>query len=106
MTPGDFCFCVHSGHKSDEALCPLSADIVAKVFLGSRTKILRAADTLCERRHEGPYRFLQNRSRTFLVALKNDATARKAKNQLWRDFPRRSIFDFCNNICHKQKISN
>ena len=32
------------------------------------------------------------------MALKSDATAEKAKNQLWRDFPRRSIFDFCNNI--------
>src|SRR3954471_11394284 len=27
--------------------CPLRADIVAKVFLGCRTKILRAADALC-----------------------------------------------------------
>lgn len=32
----------------------------------------------------------------FLVALKSDAKVEKAKNQLWRDFPRRSIFDFCN----------
>src|SRR4029077_15070510 len=62
-------------------------------------KILRAADTLCARRREGPYRFIQNRSRTFLVALKSDATAEKAKNQFWRDFPRRSIFDFCNKSC-------
>jgi len=34
------------------------ADIVARVFLGLRTKILRAADALCARR-----RFIQNRSR-------------------------------------------
>ena len=39
---------------------PLLADIVAKVFLGWRTKILRAAaDALCARRREGPYRFIR-----------------------------------------------
>jgi len=48
---------------------PLSADIVAKVFLGWRTKILRAADALYARQREGPYRFIQNRSRTSAVAL-------------------------------------
>ena len=48
----------HSGLKSDIALSPKGADIVAKVFLGSRTKILRAADTPCARRREGPYRFI------------------------------------------------
>ena len=50
-------------------------------------------------RREGPYRFIQNRSRTSVVALKSDATAEKSKEQLSRDFPGRSIFDFCNNIC-------
>ena len=54
-------------------------DIVAKVFLGWRTKILRAADALCARRCEGPYRFIQNRARTFVAALKSDAAAEKAK---------------------------
>src|SRR4030081_3116540 len=76
-----------------------SADIVAKVFLGCRTKILRAADALYARQREGPYRFIQNRSRTSAVALKSDAAAEKSKDQLSRDFPCRSIFDFCNNIC-------
>jgi hypothetical protein len=47
---------------------------------------------------EGPYRFIQNRSRTSVVALKSDAAVEKSKDQLSRDFPRRSIFDFCNNI--------
>ena len=74
------------------------ADIVAKVFLGWRTKILRAADALYARQREGPYRFIQNRSRTSAVALKSDAAAEKSKDQLSRDFPGRSIFDFCNNI--------
>jgi len=73
-------------------------DIVAKVFLGWRTKILRAADALYARQREGPYRFIQNRSRTSALALKSDAAAEKSKDQLSRDFPGRSIFDFCNNI--------
>jgi hypothetical protein len=34
--------------------------------------------------------------------LKSDTAAEKAKDQLSRDFSGRSIFDFCNNICHKQ----
>jgi hypothetical protein len=38
----------------------LWGDIVAKVFLGWRTKILRAADALYARQREGPYRFIQN----------------------------------------------
>jgi hypothetical protein len=33
------------------------------------------------------------------VVLKSDMAAEKSKDQLWRDFPGRSIFDFCNNIC-------
>jgi hypothetical protein len=74
------------------------ADIVAKVFLGWRTKILRAADAFSAQRREGPYRFIQNRSRTSVVALKSDAAAEKFKDQLWRDFQGCSIFDFCNNI--------
>ena len=61
-------------------------DIVAKVFLGRRTKILRAADASYARRCEGPYGFIQNQSRTFAVALKGDAAAERSKNRLWRDF--------------------
>jgi hypothetical protein len=85
-------------------MSPDVADIVAKVFLGWRTKILRAADALYARQREGPYRFIQNRSRTSAVALKSDAAAEKSKDQLSRDFPGRSIFDFCNNICQKRTI--
>jgi predicted phosphodiesterase len=58
------------------------ADIVAKVFLGRRTKILRAADAFCAHRREGPYRLIQNRSRASAVALKGDAAAEKSKEQL------------------------
>jgi hypothetical protein len=78
------------------------ADIVAKVFLGWRTKISRAADALCARRCEGPYRFIQNRSATSVVALEADEAAQKSKDQLSRDFPGRSIFDFCNKIGAKR----
>jgi hypothetical protein len=78
------------------------ADIVAKVFLGWRTKILRAADALYVRQREGPYRFIQNRPRISVVALKSNTAAEKSKDQLSRDFPGRSIFDFCNNIGAKR----
>src|SRR6266850_984269 len=67
-------------------MSPLMADIVAKVFSGWRTKILRAADAFYARRREGPYRFIQNRSRTSLVALKSDAAAERSTDQLSRDF--------------------
>jgi hypothetical protein len=60
-------------------LSPLLADIVAKVFSGGRTKILRTADALFARRREGPYRFIQNRSWTSVVALKSDAAAEKSQ---------------------------
>src|SRR5258707_1022039 len=80
----------------------LWVDIAAKVFLGWRTKILRAADAFYAQRREGPYRFIQNRSRISVVALKSDAAAEKSKDQLSRDFLGCSIFDFCNNICQKR----
>jgi hypothetical protein len=74
------------------------ADIVAKVFLGWRTKILGAADAFYARQREGPHRFIQNGSWAPVVALKSNAAAEKSKDQLSRDFPGRSILDFCNNI--------
>jgi hypothetical protein len=36
------------------------------------------------------------------VALKSSTAAEKSKDQLSRDFPGRSVFDFCNNICQLQ----
>ena len=70
---------------------PLSGSIpelphVAKVFLGGQTKFFRAADAFYARRREGPYRFVQDRPRTFVAALNSDAAAEKSKNQLSRDF--------------------
>src|SRR6266436_6263294 len=88
-----------NGHRQKRSVCLKSADIVAKVFLGWRTKIPRADDASYARRREGPYRFIQNRSRTFAVTLKSDAAAEKSKDRLSRDFWGCFIFDFCNNIC-------
>src|SRR5258707_9011541 len=68
------------------------------LFRGGRTKFLRTADAFYERRREGPYRFIQNRPGTSIVALKSDTAAEESKDQLSRDFLGRSIFDFCNNI--------
>jgi hypothetical protein len=65
---------------------PLLADFVAKVFLGWRTKSLRAADASYARRREGPYRFIQNRSRTSVAAMRSKAEAEKSKDQPSRDF--------------------
>jgi hypothetical protein len=91
-----------SGHSAD-LQCRLSADIVAKVVLGRRTKIFRAADAFYTRPREGLYRFIQNRSRVSVVVLKSDAAAEKPRDQLARDFLGCSIFDFCNNICPQRK---
>src|SRR5882762_11791548 len=64
-----------------------------KSLFGGRTKFLRAADAFYERRREGPYRFIQNRPGTSIVALKSDTAAEKSKDQLSRDFSGRSIFE-------------
>ena len=87
-----------SGLNSDIVGGPKSADIVAKVFLGGRTKLFRVADAYYGRRREGPYRFIQNRPGISVVALKSNTSAEKSKDQLSRDFSSRSIFDFYNNI--------
>ena len=95
-----------NGHQSSTARSRLLTDIVAKVFLGWRTKILRAADAFCKRRREGPYRFIQNRPGTSIVALKSVTAAEESKDQLSRDFSGRSIFDFCNNIDPKRTLGS
>src|SRR4051812_26437947 len=63
----------NTGHRQHRLARLKSADIVAKVFSGWRTKILRAADALHARRGEGPYRCIQNRPRAPVTALKSDA---------------------------------
>src|SRR5947208_15488929 len=81
--------------------CPLRADIVAKVFLGWRTKILRAADAFYARRREGPCCFIQKSITDLRTGVETRRSGRE-EDQLSRDFPGRSIFDFCNNICQQQ----
>jgi hypothetical protein len=47
----------------------------------------------------GTTSFHKKRPRSFVWALRSIAVVEAAKNQLLRDFRRRSIFDFCNTIC-------
>jgi hypothetical protein len=82
----DFCSTPINGHRQTVPTCLKGADIVAKVFLRWRTKIIRAADAFYTWRREGPYRFIQDRSRAFVVTLKSDAAAEKSNDQLSRDF--------------------
>ena len=77
---------LHNGLDSDFAPCPKSADIVAKVFLGCRRKILRAAGAFCPRRREGPYRSIQNQSWTSVAPLKTEAGAEKSKVRLLQQY--------------------
>jgi hypothetical protein len=62
------------------------ADIVAKVFLGGERKFLEPLMRFTRGDVRGPYRFIQNRSRTSVADLKSDAAAEKSKDQLSRDF--------------------
>jgi hypothetical protein len=87
----------------DLAMSALPSILLQKSFW--EDKIFRAADAFCERRRERPHRFIQNRPGTSVVALKSDTAAEKSKDQLSRDFPGRSIFDFCNNIPPKAEVS-
>jgi hypothetical protein len=66
--------------------------MLGHLLLLCRTKILRTADAFSAWRREGPYRFIQNRPRTFLAALKSYGAAEKSKDQLLRDFWGCSIF--------------
>ena len=50
------------------------------------------------------HRFTQKRPRSFVSVLRSVAVAVSAKNQLSRDFRRRSIFDFCNTMRTKADI--
>ena len=79
---------------------PLWVDTVEKVFWGWRTKFCRAADALRAQRREGPHCFSEKRPRSLVSALQSIAVAESSKNQVWRDFWRRSIFDFFNSIGH------
>jgi len=85
------------------ARCLESADIVAIVFLGWRTKFPRTANAFRIGRCEGPHCFPRNQPRTLASAMHSVAAVELSRNLLSRDFWRRSIFDFCNNICDERK---
>jgi hypothetical protein len=76
--------------------------LLQKSFWGDELKIFRSADASCASRREGPHHFIQKRPPVFVSAAKGIAAGAASKNRLSRDFRGRSIFDFCNNICHKQ----
>ena len=59
-----------------------------RIFLGPLVR--------CSCGDVGPHRFTQKRPQTAVSALQSVAAAQTTKNQHSRDFPGRSIFDFCN----------
>ena len=60
--------------------------LLQKSFWGEEQKFLEPLMRFTRGDVRDPYRFIQNRPRTFLVALKSDAAAETSKNQLSRDF--------------------
>jgi hypothetical protein len=60
--------------------------LLQKSFWGDERKFLEPLMGLTRGDVRGPYRFIQNRLRTFLATLKSSAAAVKSKNQLSRDF--------------------
>jgi hypothetical protein len=58
--------------------------LLQKSFWGEEQKFLEALMRFT--RGDVAFPFIQNRPRTFLVALKSDAAAETCKNQLSRDF--------------------
>src|SRR5258706_16154792 len=69
-------------HIRPSLRCRLLADIVAKVFFGGSTKILKTADAFRVWRHEGPHRFIPKRPPTFVLAPESLAAAGASKNRL------------------------
>jgi hypothetical protein len=65
---------------------------VAKTVRFNACNFLGTLLILRHRLYEGPYRLIQNRSRTSLVALKSDAAAERSKGQLSARFL--GLFDF------------
>ena len=45
---------------------------------------------------------LHKNDQTFVSGLESIAAVETSKHRLSRDFQRRSIFDFCNNICQQR----
>ena len=79
--------------------------MLQKSFWGDKQTFLEPLIRFASRRRERPHRFIQNRPGTSVVALKSDTAAEKSNEQLSRDFPGRSIFDFCNSIRGKAEVA-
>jgi hypothetical protein len=60
--------------------------LLQKSFWGGERKFLEPLMRFTRGDVRGPYRFIQNRSRTSVVALKSNAAAEKPEDQLSRDF--------------------
>jgi hypothetical protein len=60
--------------------------LLQKSFWGVERKFLEPLVRFARGDVRGPYRLIQNRSRTSVVALKSDAAAERSKDQLPRDF--------------------
>jgi hypothetical protein len=102
LANADFRSTPQSRHPAGELAFPKSANIVAKVFLGRRSKFSGTADAFRMRGCEGSHCFVQKSQGTFTSALRGIAAVEASKNPLSRDFRHRLVFDFCNNICQRQ----
>jgi len=60
--------------------------LLQKSFWGDERKFLEPLMRFTRGDVRGPHRFIQNRSRASVLALKGDAAAEKSKDQLSRDF--------------------
>jgi hypothetical protein len=76
--------------------------LLQKSFWGDERNFLEPLMRFTSGDVREPYRFIQNRPGTSIVALKSVTAAEESKDQLSRDFSGRSIFDFCNNIGTKR----
>lgn|SRR3954454_6905507 len=80
---------------------PFRADSVEKLYFDGERKFFRTADARFARGDvRAPHPFAQKRPRAFVSALESFAAAETPENRLSRNFESRSIFDFCNSICH------
>jgi hypothetical protein len=96
------CFYARREGKEDLTVVPIEVCcwqiLLQKSFWGDGQDFPGPLMRFARGLYEGPHRFAQKRLRSFVSALRSIAAAATAKNQLLRDFRRRSIFDFCNNI--------
>ena len=78
-------------------MCALRGIFLQNSFRDGERKFLEPL----ARRRKGPHRFIQNRSLTFVAALKATLQQRSPKINLRERF---SIFDFCNKIRGRAEV--